>query len=184
MKSFHSISFPSTAVIAAFALGFAACSRSGDAPKAVASGPAAKITLPMLGPAPAWSLKDVAGRTVSSDQFKDKVVVVDFWATWCGPCRVEIPGYIELQKKYGKDGFAVIGVSLDQAGPGVVKEFVEKSGVNYQMVMGDDAVVAAFGGMEAIPTTFLIDRAGQVRDRKFGVEPAADYEKKVIALLN
>ena len=138
----------------------------------------------MLGPAPAWSLKDIAGQTVSSVQFKGKVVVVDFWATWCGPCRMEIPGYIALQKKYGKDGFAVIGVSLDQAGPGVVKEFVEKFGVNYQMVMGDDAVQAAFGGMEAIPTTFLIDRAGQLRDRKVGVEPAEEYEKKIVALLN
>jgi peroxiredoxin len=88
-----------------------------------------------------------------------------------------------LVKKYGKDGLVIVGVSLDQAGPAVVKTYAEKTGVNYPLVMGDDAVVAAFGGMEAIPTTFLIDREGKIRDRKVGAEPTAVYEKKIVALL-
>jgi peroxiredoxin len=88
-----------------------------------------------------------------------------------------------LVKKYGKDGLVIVGVSLDQAGPSVVKTYAEKTGVNYPLVMGDDEVVAAFGGMEAIPTTFLIDRDGKIRDRKVGAEPTADYEKKIVALL-
>ena len=138
----------------------------------------------MLGPSPHWKLTDLNGQPVGSEQLKGKVVVVDFWATWCGPCRTEIPGYVELQRKYGKDGLMVVGVSLDQGGPGVVQQFVKKFGVNYQMVMGDEAVQNAFGGMDAIPTTFLIDRTGQIRDRKVGAEPAADYEKKVASLLN
>jgi thiol-disulfide isomerase/thioredoxin len=159
------------ALVAALLAGLGACSKR---PAGV---------LPILGPAPGWKLQDVNGRAVSSDQFKGKVVVVDFWATWCPPCREEIPGYIALQKKYGADQLAIVGVSLDQAGPGVVKAFIEKNGVNYPMVMGDDAVQSAFGGMEAIPTTFLIDRAGQIRDRKVGSMPTADYEQKIVALL-
>ena len=160
-----------------------ACSKSGDAPRALPAAKPLLAALPVLGPAPGWSLKDVNGSVVTSDQFKGKVVVVDFWATWCGPCREEIPGYIALQKKYGADKLAIVGVSLDQAGPGVVSEFIKKFGVNYQMVMGDDAVQTAFGGMEAIPTTFLIDRTGQIRDRKVGVEPTEAYQDKIAALL-
>jgi DNA-binding transcriptional LysR family regulator/thiol-disulfide isomerase/thioredoxin len=184
MKSLHFI-----AVCAGFLLGFTGCSRAGDAPKPTAEAKAAPgkapvaAALPVLGPAPAWQLKDVHGQPVSSAQFKGKVVVIDFWATWCGPCRQEIPGYTDLQRKYGRDGLVIIGVSLDQAGPAVVEEFVKKFAVNYQMVMGDDAVQAAFGGIEAIPTTFLIDRAGQLRDRKVGAEPTEEYERKVVALL-
>lgn len=134
-------------------------------------------------PAPVWKLKDVEGRVISSETFKGKVVVVDFWATWCPPCRAEIPGYVELQKKYGKDGLVIIGVSLDQKGPAVVKPFMEKFGINYPIVMGDDDISAAFGGMDAIPTTFIIDRAGIIRDRKVGAEPTEQYEKRILALL-
>lgn len=139
--------------------------------------------LPVVAPAPAWKLTDIEGKTVTSDQFKGKVLVVDFWATWCGPCRQEIPGYIDLVKKYGKDGLVIVGVSMDQAGVEVVKAFAKKNAMNYPIVMGDDDVVAAFGGMEAIPTTFLIDRSGKIRDRKLGAEPTAEYEKKIVSLL-
>ena len=117
-------------------------------------------------PAPAWTLMDLQGKPVSFAQFKGKVVVVDFWATWCGPCRSEIPGYIKLQQKYAKDGLVIVGISLDQAGPAVVKEFVQKQGMNYVVVMGDDNTVSAFGGVDGIPTTFIIDRQGMIRDKK------------------
>jgi peroxiredoxin len=128
-------------------------------------------------PAPAWQLKDVDGRVVSSDQFRNQVVVLDFWATWCGPCRAEIPGYGALQKKYAADGLAVVGVSLDQAGPGVVKKFIAEEKIGYQIVMADDQIVGAFGGVEAIPTTFIIDRSGMIRYRKVGSMPPGDFEE-------
>ena len=156
-------------------------------PKVTADGtakPAATIAaLPKLGAAPAWTLQDLAGKPVSSADLKGKVVVVDFWATWCGPCKMEIPGYIALQQKYGKDGLVIVGVSLDQGGPEVVKPFAEKNGINYPLVMGDEGIVAAFGGVEGIPTTFLIDRSGQIRDRKVGAEETAVYEKKIASVL-
>ncbi len=139
--------------------------------------------LPVIGPAPKWQLRDLAGNPVSSDDFKGKVLVVDFWATWCPPCREEIPGYVDLYRKYGKDKLAIVGVSLDEAGPKVVSEFVKKFGVTYPVVMGDDAIQSVFGGMEAIPTTFLIDRNGQIRDKKVGAEPTEEYEKKIKSLL-
>ena len=129
-----------------------------------------------LTPAPAWTLKDVNGKAVSLDQFRGKVVVLDFWATWCPPCRAEIPGYVQLQKKYAKDGLAVVGVSLDQGGVEVVKQFIADHHVDYQIVMGDQKIVDAYGGVNAIPTTFIIDRQGNIRYRKVGEMPTADFE--------
>jgi thiol-disulfide isomerase/thioredoxin len=177
-------------IVTLLALGVAGCGPQKDKepakPKVAAAGQATKaqpMALPVLGPAPTWKLQDLNGRPISSEDLKGKVVVVDFWATWCGPCRMEIPGYIALQRKYEKDGLVIVGVSLDDGGDDLVKTFVAKNGMNYPVVMGSEAIANAFGGMEAIPTTFLIDRAGMVRDRKMGVEETAEYEKKILALL-
>ena len=141
---------------------------------------AASLAVPSLcadddfkpSPAPTWTLTDVEGKAVSSDQLKGKVIVLDFWATWCGPCRSEIPSYIELQRQYGPAGLAIVGVSLDRGGPAVVKKFIAEQKINYQIVLGDDKVAEAYGGVEAIPTTFIIDRSGTIRYRKVGaMEP-------------
>ena len=135
-------------------------------------------------PAPAWVLQDVDGKTVSSDQVKGKVVVLDFWATWCGPCRSEIPGYVELQKKYGDAGLVIVGVSLDRVGPAVVKKFIEEQKINYLVVMGDDKIAEAFGGVDAIPTTFIIDRSGTARFRKEGAMEHDEFEAILKPFLN
>ncbi len=130
-------------------------------------------------PAPAWKLKDLDGKEVSAEQFKGKVLVVDFWATWCGPCVSEIPGYIELQKKYGAAGLVIVGVSLDTKSPQYVKKFAQEHAMDYTLVMGDDSVVEAFGGVDAIPTTFLINRGGRIVHKKTGAMPHEEYEKLV-----
>jgi len=150
-------------------------SRHGMAPAAIAT---------TALPAPAWKLKDLDGHEVSSDQFKGKVVVLDFWATWCGPCVEEIPGYIALQKKYGSDGLVIVGVSMDRAGPARVKQFVQANGMNYTIVMGDDVTVEAFGDFSAIPTTFLISRDGRILNQKTGAMAPEEYEKLVKWALN
>ena len=135
-------------------------------------------------PAPAWKLKDLDGHEVSFEQFKGKVVVVDFWATWCGPCVSEIPGYVELQKKHGADGLVIVGVSLDTKSPEYVKKFARDHAMDYTLVMGNDGIVDAFGGFDAIPTTFLINRSGRIVHKKTGAMPHEEYEKLVKQALN
>jgi thiol-disulfide isomerase/thioredoxin len=142
-----------------------------------------RAELPVLGKAPAWKLKDLQGREVSAADFKGKIVVIDFWATWCPPCRAEIPGYISLQKKYAAKDLVIIGISLDEDGAKAVAPFAKEKGINYQMLLFNDDVVAAFGGIEGVPTTFLIDREGNIRDKKVGRVAEADYEKRILELL-
>jgi thiol-disulfide isomerase/thioredoxin len=134
-------------------------------------------------PSPAWELKGVDGKPVKSSDFAGKVVILDFWATWCGPCRMEIPGFIELQKQYADKGLVVVGVSLDQDGASVVKSFMDKTGINYPVVLGDETIVNAFGGVEGIPTTFIIDRDGRIVGKHVGYAPKAEFESEIKPLL-
>jgi DsbE subfamily thiol:disulfide oxidoreductase len=137
-----------------------------------------------LMPAPSWALQDADGKTIHSSDFKGKVVVLDFWATWCPPCKAEIPSFIALQKEYGKNGLAVIGVSVDEGGADVVKSFAQQSGMNYTVVLADDKTTQAFGGIDAIPTTFIIDREGRIVTKHLGFTEKDEFEKELKPLLN
>ena len=124
------------------------------------------------------------GKTVRSADFNGKVVILDFWATWCPPCRAEIPGFIELQKKYQAQGLVVVGVSVDQASLDTIKSFVQKMGVNYPVVLADAKVVTAYGGIEGLPTTFIIDRAGRIVKQCLGFTKKAEIETEIKPLLS
>lgn len=134
--------------------------------------------------APEWSLKDMDGKTVGSADFKGKVVILDFWATWCGPCRAEIPNFIALQKQYAKQGLVVIGASVDEGGADVVKPFARKLGINYPVVLADEKTQQAFGGIEAVPTTFIIDREGRIVKEHMGFADKDEFENEIKPLLN
>ena len=158
-------------------LALTACSKKEPA------APAPAAALPIVGPAPAWSLTSLDGLPVGSEALKGKVVVIDFWATWCGPCVHEIPGYVALQKKYADRGLIIVGLSVDQNGASVVPPFAKKMSINYPLALSTSEIAEAFGGIEAIPTTLLIDREGNIRHRKVGSMDTDAYEKLILSVL-
>jgi cytochrome c biogenesis protein CcmG/thiol:disulfide interchange protein DsbE len=134
-------------------------------------------------PAPEFSLKDADGKMVHIADYKGKVVLLDFWATWCGPCKIEIPWFMELQRKNKDRGFEVLGVAMDDEGWEAVKPFAAKIGINYRLVIGNDEVGTLYGGVEALPTTFLIDREGRIAAAHVGLTSRKDFEDGVEELL-
>jgi peroxiredoxin len=133
--------------------------------------------------APDFALKDVNGKTVRLSDYRGKVVLLDFWATWCGPCRIEIPWFMDLERRNKDKGFAVLGVSMDDEGWEVVKPFLSDLGVNYRVVIGNEETSQLYGGVDALPTTFLIDRAGKIAAVHVGLADRRDFEDGVEQLL-
>jgi thiol-disulfide isomerase/thioredoxin len=131
---------------------------------------------------PGFVLKDGAGRSVQLKQFRGKVVVLDFWATWCHGCKEEIPWFAEFQRKYGSKGLVVLGVSLDEEGWKVLKPFVESTKIPYRIVLGDEAIAKQYA-IENMPKTVLIDRRGRTGATYTGLVDRADVEANLKAML-
>jgi len=134
-------------------------------------------------PAPDFALQDASGKTANLKQYHGKVVLLDFWATWCTGCKQEIPWFTEFQKTYGKKGLVVVGVSLDEDGWKVLKPFLAEHKIPYRMLLGDDATAKQYG-IDNMPDTFLIDRKGKVAAAyRAGLVDRDDVERNIKALL-
>jgi cytochrome c biogenesis protein CcmG/thiol:disulfide interchange protein DsbE len=127
-------------------------------------------------PAPDFSLKDADGKTVQLSDYRGKVVLLNFWATWCGPCKIEIPWFIDFEREHKDQGFAVVGISMDEDGWQAVRPFISEAGINYRVLLGNDSISQLYGGVEALPTTFLIDRDGRIASVHEGLVSKGTYE--------
>jgi len=120
-------------------------------------------------PAPGFTLVDLDGKKVSLADFKGKPVMVNFWATWCGPCKLEMPWFQEFGQKYAGQGLVILGLAADDAGKSVIANTAKKSGVTYPILLADDKVEEAYGGVDYLPETFYVDRSGKVMLETAGI---------------
>jgi len=132
--------------------------------------------------APDFSLPDLTGQRLDLSSYRGKVVLLDFWATWCDPCRDEIPHFVDLQNKYGGQGLQIIGVSMDD-GPEPVRDFYHRFKMNYPVVMGNAKMGELYGGILGLPIAFLIGRDGRIRAKHIGATDISVFEKEIKAAL-
>ena len=136
-----------------------------------------------LSPAPDFSLTDLSAHTISLSAYRGKVVLLDFWATWCEPCKVEIPHFIEMQNRYGAQGLQVIGISMDDDEK-PVRDFQQQYKMNYPVAVGNAKLAQSYGGILGLPITFLIDREGRIYSRHIGQTQPAVFDGEVRELLS
>jgi peroxiredoxin len=129
--------------------------------------------------APDFTLKNIDGEEVSLSDYKGKIVFINFWATWCGPCRHEVPAFVELQDEFGSDNLAILGISVDRGDLSVVPKFAKEYNINYEILYASPEVEATYGPISSIPTTYVVDRDGFIRDGMRGF-PGKDYFVKVM----
>jgi thiol-disulfide isomerase/thioredoxin len=153
--------FVAAIVSALLFVGFHAARRAGNSGEPL--DPAGK-------PAPDFTLQTLDGKDVSLSSLRGKAVLLNFWATWCGPCKIEMPWFVELQKEYGSQGLQIVGVAMDDSSTQEIQNFVKEMGVNYPVLIGKEAVGQAYGGVDVLPTTFFIDRDGKIVAREFGLQ--------------
>src|SRR5215472_15635925 len=167
-------------ILAAFGIAAFQQNSAIPLPQSDASVPAGEIGSGL----PEFSMKDLRGHEISSAGLRGKVVLIDFWATWCGPCKKEMPGYQELLARYGPQGFVVIGFKFD-----TMKDtenplsFAKRLGVQYPLAVATNAIKQKFGGIEGLPTTLLYDRRGVLRNKVIGFEYTKTFEDYIKALM-
>lgn len=184
MRPFSSRVPGALALAAALAAG---CGRGGTAhadAKPATAVPDTEVIRLVKNPdaAPAFALKDLDGKPVSLAAARGKVVLLNFWATWCGPCRAEVPDLVDLQKRYA-DKLEIIALATQEDDPGEVRRFVRDSGINYRVAMAPDEVVGSYGGIAALPTSFVIDAEGRVVQKHVGLNDPTLYERELRAML-
>lgn len=134
--------------------------------------------------APDFSLETLDGKNMRLSDLRGKAVLLNFWATWCGPCKIETPWLVELQKQYGEQGLQVVGVAMDDSGKDDIAKFAKDMGVNYPVVIGKEAVGEAYGGVPALPESFFIGRNGKIVDRIIGLKGRSEIEDSIKKALN
>ena len=130
--------------------------------------------------APDFALKSVPdGKDVRLSSLRGKAVLVNFWATWCEPCKIEMPSLVDLQKKYGPQGLQIVGVAMDDADDKEISTFAHKMGVNYMVLRGTEKVGDLYGGIDRLPMTYYLDRSGKVVDETMGMAGEATFEDAI-----
>jgi thiol-disulfide isomerase/thioredoxin len=164
------------AVVAAAMLyfGFHMARRSGPAPPPITKS----------GPAPDFTLQSLDGNSMRLSDLRGKAVLLNFWATWCSPCKIEMPWFIELQKQYGAQGLQIVGVAMDDSSKEDIAKFAKDMGVNYPVLLGKEEVGEAYGGVPALPETFFIGRDGKIVDKIIGLKGKAEIEDSIKKALN
>ncbi|SRR5579875_1600514 len=135
-------------------------------------------------PAPEFTLTDASGQYIKLSDYRGKVVLLNFWATWCGPCALEIPWFEQFEQQYKSKGFEVVGISMDEDGWKAVKPYIAEHKVNYRVLLGNDSVAALYGGVDSLPTTFIIDREGRIAfTPHIGLADKNEYLNEIQTLL-
>ena len=130
--------------------------------------------------APVFELMSIPdGKATKLTSFRGKAVLLNFWATWCGPCKIEMPWLVDLQKKYGSQGLQIVGVAMDDTSDKEIADFAHKMGVNYVVLKGTEKVGDLYGGVDRLPLTYFVDRSGKVVDEIVGLRGSADIEEAI-----
>jgi len=129
--------------------------------------------------APDFELKTLDGKPIKLSSLRGKAVIVDFWATWCGPCKIEMPWLVDLQKKYQDQGLVVLGVAMDDSSNADIAKFAKEMNLNYPVLKGTDPVGDAYGGVDGLPITFYVGRDGKIIDKSLGLVSKSEIEENI-----